>query len=85
MVEGLDVFSEYSFLIEARYRGDYTKMSGMSSFKTAPGSKIPVLTGPNFIELLKQKILLNIFPEMSRTPVTNCICDMVVWLVTLFR
>ncbi|XP_033644552.1 receptor-type tyrosine-protein phosphatase delta-like isoform X3 [Asterias rubens] len=38
LVEGLDVFSEYSFLIEARYRGDYTKMSGMSSFKTAPGT-----------------------------------------------
>ena len=42
--------------------------------------------GANFIELLKQKILLNscLLSELSRTPVTNCTCDMVVWLVTLF-
>ena len=52
-------------------------------------SWIPLLStpGPNFIELLQQKILLNHFlliAEMSRIPVTNCIRDMAVLLVTLF-
>ena len=42
--------------------------------------------GSNFIELLKQTILLVscLLAEMSRIPVTKCTCDMVVWLVTFF-
>ncbi len=42
--------------------------------------------GP-IIELLEQKKLLNNFlllAEMSRIPVVDCTCDMIVWLVTLF-
>ena len=36
--------------------------------------------GPDFIESLKQKILLNniCYAEMGRIPVTNCTCDIVV-------
>ena len=38
----------------------------------------------HFIELFKQTLLLIVYlAEMSRSPVTNCTCDLVTWLVTL--
>ena len=44
--------------------------------------------GPNLIELLKQQILLINFllsrAEMSRIPVSNCTCGIVVWPVNIF-
>ena len=47
--------------------------------------KLPFIAclGPNFIELLKQKILLDTF-LLSRIPITNGTFDMVVWVVTLY-
>ncbi len=42
--------------------------------------------GPIFIQPLKQKIVLRNFfyAQVSRIPVTDCTCDMLFWLVTLF-
>ena len=52
------------------------------------GAGLNFRPGPNFIELLilSRKYCLTMFclAEMSRKPVTNCTCDMVFWLVTLF-
>ena len=47
--------------------------------------KIWFRSGPNFIELLKQNILLEsilLLAGMGRIPVTSCTCDTAVWLVT---
>ncbi|XP_038069540.1 tyrosine-protein phosphatase 99A-like isoform X2 [Patiria miniata] len=38
LVSGLQAYTDYSFWVEARYRGDYTKTSGVAVFRTAPGT-----------------------------------------------